>query len=56
MLDTPITQWVKIISEGVCTVWFVNNVAARDQPEPRMETFLMRFQQKDQISGISSPL
>ena len=43
MLDTPITQWVKIISEGVCTVLFVNDVAAEDQPKLHMETFLMRF-------------
>ena len=56
MLDTPITKWIKIISEGVCTVWFANDVAAVDQPEPRMETFLTGFHQKDQISGIYNQL
>jgi hypothetical protein len=52
----PITKWIKIISEGVCTVWFANDVAAVDQPEPRMETFLTGFHQKDQISGIYNQL
>ena len=52
MLDTPITKWIKIISEVVFTVWFVNDVAAVDQPEP----FLKGFHQKDQISGIYSHL
>ena len=28
MLDTPITQWVKMIPESVCTVRFVNRRAA----------------------------
>ena len=46
MLDTPITQWVKIISEGVCTVWFVNDVAARDQLEPPHGNLLDAFAAK----------